>query len=79
MENLPLTPYSNRGFNAQFLSMEQQSPLLDIRTLFRHSEEIPLGYGYSIKPRNCNTAVPGLPYSFSLNQTFASLLCLLAT
>ena len=44
MENLPLTPYSNRGFNAQFLSMERQSPLLDIRTLFRHSEEMTLDY-----------------------------------
>lgn len=34
---------------------------------------------YSIKPRNCCVTVPGLPYSFSLNQTLASLLCLLAT
>ena len=40
MKNHPETPISNRGFNAQFLSCEQQSPLLDIRTLFRHTEEM---------------------------------------
>ena len=49
-----------------------------IGTIFPLSH-CPPSHTYSIKPRNCCVTVPGLSYSFSLNQTLASLLCLLAT